>query len=85
MWGNQGQISESIGIWACIWKKVGEETLKTLEELGLPLKLLMSISSDGPNVNKTVKANINAKLKQCFKRQTSQHRFLSVACSAQHI
>ena len=33
------------------------------------LKFLLSISSDGPNVNKTVQANINAKLKQCFKRQ----------------
>ena len=50
-------------------EKVGDELLKTLEELGLPLKLLLSISSDGPNVNKTVKANINAKLKQCFKSQ----------------
>ena len=29
----------------------------------------LNISLDGPNVNKTVKANINAKLKQCFKRQ----------------
>ena len=50
-------------------EKVSDELLKTLEELGLPLKLLLSISSNGPNVNKTVKANINAKLKQCFKRQ----------------
>ena len=50
-------------------EKVGDELLKTLKELGLPLKVLLSISSDGPNVNKTVKANINAKLKQCFKRQ----------------
>ena len=50
-------------------EKVGDELLKTLEELGLPLKLLQSISSYGPNVNETVKANINAKLKQCFKRQ----------------
>ena len=50
-------------------EKVGDELLKTLEELGLPLKLLLSISSDGPNVNKKVKANINAKLKQYFKRQ----------------
>ena len=50
-------------------EKVGYELLKTLDELGLLLKLLLSISSDGPNVNKTVKANINAKLKQCFKRQ----------------
>ena len=65
-------------------EKVGDELLKTLEELGLPLKLLLSISSDGPNVNKTVKANINVKLKQ-FQETTSQHRFLTVACSAQHI
>ena len=36
-------------------EKVGDELLKTLEELELPLKLLLS--------------NINAKLKQCFKRQ----------------
>ena len=50
-------------------EKVGDELLKTLEELALALKLLLSISSDGPNVNNTVKANINAKLNQCFKRQ----------------
>ena len=54
------RFSERIGIWACICRKGGDELLKTLEELGLPL---LSLSSDGPNVNKTVKANINAKLK----------------------
>ena len=50
-------------------EKVGDKLLKNLEELGLPLRLLLSISSDGPNMKKTVKANISAKLKQCFKRQ----------------
>ena len=39
---------------------VTDELQTTLQELGLPLKNLLSISSDGPNVNKAIKANINA-------------------------
>ena len=35
----------------------------------MPLKNLLSISSDGPNVNKAIKANINTKLQGHFKRQ----------------
>ena len=48
---------------------VGDELWRTLQELGLPLKNLLSISSDGPNVNKAIKANINTKLQGHFKRQ----------------
>ena len=35
-------------------EKVGNKLLKAFEELGLPQKLLLSISSDGPIVSKTV-------------------------------
>ena len=47
---------------------VADELWRTLQELGLPLKNLLSISSDGPNVNKAIKANINTKLQGHFKR-----------------
>ena len=50
-------------------KTVAGELWRTLQELGLPLKNLLSISSDGPNVNKAIKANINTKLQGHFKRQ----------------
>ena len=48
---------------------VADELWRTLQELGLTLKNLLSISSDGPNVNKAIKANINTKLQGHFKRQ----------------
>ena len=41
---------------------VADELWRTLQELGLALKNLLSISSDGPNVNKAIKASINTKL-----------------------
>ena len=48
---------------------VADKLQRTLQELGLPLKNLLSISSDGPNVNKVMKANINIKLQGHFKKQ----------------
>ena len=48
---------------------VADKLWRTLQVLGLPLKNLLSISSDGPNVNKVIKANINTKLQGYFKRQ----------------
>ena len=47
---------------------VADELWRNLQELGLPLKNLLSISSDGPNVTKAIKANINTKLHGHFKR-----------------
>ena len=48
---------------------VANELWRTLQELGMPLKNLLFISSDGSNVNKAIKANINTKLQGHFKRQ----------------
>ena len=48
---------------------IADEMWRTLPELGLPFKNLLSISSDGPNVNKAIKANINTKQQGYFKRQ----------------
>ena len=48
---------------------VADKLWRTLQESGLPLKNLLSIISDGPNVNKAIKANINTKLQRHFKRQ----------------
>ena len=45
------------------------DELRTLQELRLPLKNLLSLSSDGSNANKAIKANINTKLQGRFKRQ----------------
>ena len=50
-------------------KTVADELWRTLQELGLPLSNLPSISSDGPNANKAIKSNINTKLQGHFKRQ----------------
>ena len=36
---------------------------ETLQKFSLPLKYLLSLSSDGPNVNKAIKTNINSKVK----------------------
>ena len=50
-------------------KTVGDELWKTVEESGLSPRFLLSLSSDGPNVNKSIKQNINNKLQENFKRQ----------------
>ena len=46
---------------------VAIELYKTVQDLGLPLKHLLSISCDGPNVNKAIKSKLNAKLQDNFK------------------
>ena len=50
-------------------KTVGDELWKTVEESRLSPRFLLSLSSDGPNVNKSIKQNINNKLQENFKRQ----------------
>ena len=48
---------------------VAIELYKTVRDLGLPLKHLLSISCDGPNVNKAIKSKLNAKLQDNFKQK----------------
>lgn len=50
-------------------KTVSDEIWRTLQESGLSPGLLLSLSSDGPNVNKSIKKSINDKLQTQFKRQ----------------
>ena len=40
--------------------KVVEEMLQTLEELALPLQLMLSLGMDGPNVNKSILSKFNS-------------------------
>ena len=46
---------------------VAIELYKTVKDLGLPLKHILSLSCDGPNVNKAIKSKLNAKLQDNFK------------------
>ena len=41
---------------------VASELCNTLEKFSLPFKYLLSLSSDGPSVNKAIKTNINRQL-----------------------
>ena len=50
-------------------ESVANELCETLQKFGFPLKYLLSLSSDGPNVNKAVKTNINSKLKANYQRE----------------
>ena len=43
-------------------ESVANELCDTLQKFSLSLKYLLSLSYDGPNVNKTIKININSKL-----------------------
>ena len=43
-------------------EKVSADLIKCLENLKLPVKRLLSISSDGPNVNKSIKAKLEKKV-----------------------
>ena len=43
------------------------EMLKTLEKLALPLKLVMSLGIDGPNVNKSILGKLDKKKEKGFK------------------
>ena len=42
---------------------VVHEMLKTLEKLALPLKLVLSLGMDGPNVNKSILGKLDEKEK----------------------
>ena len=47
---------------------VVHKMLKTLEKLALPLKLVLSLGMDGPNVNKLILGKLDEKKKEkCFK------------------
>ena len=48
---------------------VANELSETLQKFSLPLKYLLSLSSDGPNVNKAIKTIINSKLKANYQRE----------------
>ena len=50
-------------------ESVANELCETLKKFSLPLKYLCSLSSDGPNVNKVIKTNINSKLKANYQRE----------------
>ena len=50
-------------------KTVANEIWRTLQQSGLSSRFLLSLSSDGPNVNKSIKQSINNKLEEHFKRQ----------------
>ena len=49
-------------------ESIANELCETLQKFSLPLKYLFSLSSDGPNVNKTIKTIINSKLKANYQR-----------------
>ena len=46
---------------------VVHEMLKTLEKLALPLKLVLSLGMDGPNVNKSILGKLDEKKEKSFK------------------
>ena len=50
-------------------ESVANELCETLQKFSLPLKYLLLLSSDGPNVNKAIKTNINSKLKANYQRE----------------
>ena len=50
-------------------KMVADEIWRTLQQSGLSSRFLLSLSSDGPNVNKSIKQCISNKLKEHFERQ----------------
>ena len=50
-------------------KSVANELCETLQKIRLPLKYLLLLSSNEPNVNKAIKTNINSKLKANYQRE----------------
>ena len=50
-------------------ESVANELCETLQKFSLPLKYLLSLSSDRPNVNQAIKTNINSKLKANYQRE----------------
>ena len=49
-------------------ESVANELCETLQKFSLPLKYLLSLSSDGPNVNKAIMTIINSKRKANYQR-----------------
>ena len=49
-------------------ESVANELCETLQKFSLPLKYLLPLSSDGPNINKVIKT-INSKLKANYQRE----------------
>ena len=52
---------------------VATDLYKTVQDLGLPLKHLLSISCDGPNVNKAIKSKLNYKITSSKSWLTQDH------------
>ena len=50
-------------------ESVANEVCETLQKFSLPFKYPLSLSSDGPNVNKAIKTNINRKLQANYQRE----------------
>ena len=50
-------------------ESLANEHCETLQKFSLPLKYLLLLSSDGPNVNKAIKTNINSNLKANYQRE----------------
>ena len=50
-------------------ESVANELCETLQKFSLSLKCLLSLSSDGPNVNKAINTIINSKLKANYQRE----------------
>ena len=48
-------------------ESVANELCETLQKFSLPLKYLLSLSSDGPNVNKAIKTNITGGSRQIIR------------------
>ena len=61
---------------------VVHEMLKTLEKLALPLKLVLSLGMDGPNVNKSILGKLDEKEKG-FKPFCQMPCQLSYSCVSQ--
>ena len=50
-------------------QSVANEVCETLQKFSLPFKYLLSLSSDGPNVNKAIKTNTNWKLQANYQSE----------------
>ena len=57
-------------------KTVADEIWRTLQQSGLSPRFLMSLSSDGPNVNKSIRQSING----TFQKAASRHGILPDTC-----
>ena len=60
---------KAVGFGHAYAESVANELCETLQKFSLPLKYLLSLSSDGPNVNKAIKTIINSKLKANYQRE----------------